>query len=133
MANILLVSEAKSFILTSLVRQLEEQWYTVIQVGNNTNEVQKVKEEIQAVLICGEEGVTIKMEILVYLKDKVIEEDIPVFILGDSEQIAAVESVIPKQFIKKQFLRPINVKETTEEIDEYLKQDASHLKKKYWS
>lgn len=130
MANILLVSEAKSFILTSLVRQLEEQWYTVIQVGNNTNEVQKVKEEIQAVLICGEEGVTIKMEILVYLKDKTIEEDIPVFILGDSEQIAAVESVIPKQFIKKQFLRPINVKEAAEEIDEYLKQDASHLKKK---
>lgn len=71
-----------------------------------------------------------EMKLLVFLRDKAIEEDIPIFILGDSEQMEEIEGVIPKQFIKMQFLRPINVKEVVEKVDEYLRQDASYLKKK---
>lgn len=130
MANILVVSTAKSFILTSLENQLKEQEYQIMQAGNDPSEIERIKEKMQAVLIYAEENSVIEMKMLVYLKDRAIEEEIPFFILGDSDQIAAVEAVIPKQFIKKQFLRPINVKEVAAAIDEYFKYDAIHPKKK---
>lgn len=130
MANILVVSTAKSFIMTSLVNQLKEQDYQILQSGNEPSEVEKMKEEIQAVLIYAEEDLFVDMKMLVYLKDRTIEKELPVFVIGDSEQIAEVEAVIPEQFVKKQFLRPINVKEVAVAIDEYFKQEAAHPKKK---
>lgn len=130
MANILVVSTAKSFILTSLENQLKEQTHEIMQVGNEPSEIERIKEKIQAVLIYAEENLLVDMKMLVYLKDRAIEEEVPFFVLGDSDQITAVEAVIPKQFIKKQFLRPVNVKEVAAAIDEYFKYDAVHPKKK---
>ena len=127
MANVLLVSESKSFMVASLTQQLEEVGHNVIQTINNPNEIGKIKDEIQLVLLYVEELV---VEGLVYLKDKVIEENIPIFVIGDKEQIEEVETVIPKQFIKKNILRPINVKDVVGVIDKYLKEDESHMKKK---
>lgn len=130
MANILLVSENKSFIVSSLVHQLEEQQHQIMQAGNNPSEIEKIKEEIQAILIYADESTIGEMKLLVYLKDRAIEEDISVLVMGDKEQIEAIEAVFPEQFIKKTFLRPINVKEVGEAIDTYLKDEASQQKKK---
>lgn len=127
MANILLVSESKSFIVSSLMNQLEEQEHNVIQTTNDPSEIGKIKDDLQLVLIYVEELV---MEGLIYLKDKVIEENIPIFVVGDENQIRETEEVIPAQLIKKHFLRPVNVKEVASVIDKYLKEDESRLKKK---
>lgn len=129
MANVLVVSETDSFILTSLIQQLE-QHHRMIQTGSDPSEIKTNKDEIQAILIYAQENLIVEMKMLVYLKDRAIGEDIPVFVLGDSEQILQIEEVIPKQFIKQEFLRPINVKEVADSVDEYLKQDASRQKKK---
>ena len=127
MSNILLVSVSKSFMISSLAKQLEEQGHKIIFTQNDPSDISKIKEEVQMVLIYEEE---LDSEGLIYLKDKVIEESIPVFATGDTNQIAEIEKVIPKQFIIKNFLRPINVKEVVGEIDKYLREDSSQMKKK---
>lgn len=130
MANVLLVSATNSFIMSSLTDQLEERKHHILQAGGNPGEIGKIEEELQAIMIYADEKITQEMKLLVYLKDKIIEDTISVFVLGDTEQIEEIESVIPKQFIKMKFVRPINVKEAVEKIDEYLKDDASRQKKK---
>lgn len=130
MAKIVLISETASFIITSLVQQLAEHEHSILQVGCNIADVEKTGEAPQAFLLCADENLVSEMNLLVYLKDRVIEEDIPVMVMGGRDQIEAVETVIPSQFIKKRFFRPINVKEAAEEIHEYLEQDQSQLKKK---
>ena len=130
MANILLVAENKSFIVNSLVKKLEDCQHRVLHEGSNPSEIGKIKEEINAILLYIDENLVQEMKLFVYLKDKVIEENIPVLIVGDQEQIDAVEEVIPEQFVKKTFLRPINVKEAGEAIDTYLRDEAGQQKKK---
>ncbi len=127
MSNILLVTDSKSFMISSLAKQLEEQGHKIIFSQNDPSDISKIKEELQIVLIYEEE---LDSEGLIYLKDKVIEESIPVFATGDINQIGEIEKVIPKQFIIKNFFRPINVKEVVVEIDKYLKEDSSQMKKK---
>lgn len=127
MANIVVVSEAKSFMVTSLISQLEEQEHKVIHTNYSPSEIGKIKSEVQLMLIYAED---MEMDSMVYLKDKVIEEDFPIFVLGDINQLEAVKEVIPQQFIKKHFMRPINVKDVVNEVDKYLNDDSSHAKKK---
>jgi len=127
MANIVVVSEAKSFMVTSLISQLEEQEHKVFHTNYSPNEIGKIKSEVQLMLIYAED---MEMDSLVYLKDKVIEEDFPIFVLGDINQLEEVKEVIPQQFIKKHFMRPINVKDVVNEVDKYLNDDLSQAKKK---
>lgn len=127
MANVLLVSKTKSFIVNSLMQQLEELDHKVIQTGDSPSEMERVKEELQLILIYVED---LETEGLVYLKDRVIEDNIPIFAIGDEEQINEVCDIVPRQLIKKNFYRPINMKDAVSVIDKYLKEDESHLKKK---
>lgn len=130
MANILLISENKSFIIASLIEQLEGRENKVLQSYNNPSEIDKLEEEINAIIITMDEKLINEMKLLVYLKDKAIEEDIPIFIIGDADQMEQIENVIPKQFIKNEFTRPLNVKEVVSHIDDFLKDDAYLQKKK---
>lgn len=127
MAKILLVSETISFIVTSLKKQLEDMEHEVFLTTNSPSEICKIKDKLQLVILYEEELVA---EGLVFLKDKAIEENTPIFVIGDVNQIKEVETVIPSQFIKKQFLRPINVKDVATVVGKYLKEDESHMKKK---
>lgn len=127
MTNILFVSETKSFTVTSLTKLLEEEGYSVTHTNYNPSNIEKKYKDIRAILLNAEDY---RMEGLVYIKDKVIENEKPILILGDTNQIQDIEDIMPIQFIKKRFLRPINVKEASEEIHRFLQADESHLKKK---
>jgi len=127
MATILFVSDVKSFIVSSLVSQLEERGHKIIETSNDPSEIGKIKEDIHAILLYTEE---LEMDGLVYLKDKAIEESVAIFAMGETNELEEVRAVIPEQFIEKQFLRPINVKDVVEVVDKYLSEDEGHLKKK---
>lgn len=127
MANIVILSESKSFMVTSLISQLEEQEHKVIHSNYSPSEIGKIKSEVQLMLIYAED---MEMDSMVYLKDKVIEEDFPIFVLGDINQLEEVKSVIPSQFIKMHFSRPINVKDVVNAVDKYMCADLLQPKKK---
>ena len=91
MANILLVSESKSFIISSVIEQLEGHRHKLLQPGNNPSEIGKIKEELNGILMIVDEKLMKEMKLLVYLKDRAIEEDIPFFLLGDSEKLVEIE------------------------------------------
>ncbi len=127
MANIVVLSESKSFMVASLISQLEEQGYQVMHVGYSLSEIWQIKQDIQLMLIYVED---IEMDTMVYLKDKVIEEDFPIFVLGDNNQLEEVKEVIPSQYIKMHFTRPINVKDVVNAVDKCMYADMIQPKKK---
>ena len=127
MANVLIVSHTKSFMMSSLVSQLEMKKHKVFYAIDTPNAIGNIKEEICLVLLNAEE---IDMEGLIYLKDKTIEENIPIFVIGDINELSEVKRVIPEQFVKKEFLRPINLKDIVDVADKYIKHEGSNLKKK---
>ncbi len=67
---------------------------------------------------------------LTYLKDKAVDEDIPIFVTGDAEEIKQVMKTIPIHLIQKEFYRPINVNEVAESIESYLETFGKQNKKK---
>lgn len=128
--NILVFSEVRSYLYIAMEEQLKGLGYNVINVGGNVNDINAIKEDITAVLMYTDEEMIKKQQALVFLRDKIVEEDIPVFAVGDVNELADVRALVPKQLLKKEFQRPIDVKEVVSTLDEYVKVNGKHTKKK---
>ncbi|MDD6811158.1 MAG: response regulator [Lachnospiraceae bacterium] len=128
--NILLISDSTSYIITSIAQQLEELKYHVFKVDSDADKLSKIKDSLSAAIIYVEDVLLEDIQALVYIKDRAIEEDIPLYLIGDSAQIAEVENTIPKDIIVQKFLRPVNVKEIVSALDTFIKKEGKHNKKK---
>ncbi|NLL78785.1 MAG: response regulator [Clostridiales bacterium] len=129
MQNVILVMNTQSYIINSVKTQLEEK-YQVMQMGADIEELRKVKENISAILIYAEETLMENQQFLVYLKDRCIEADTPIFVLGDMDDIKGIEAVLPKHLLQRIFERPIDVKEVVREVDNYVQTYGNDNKKK---
>lgn len=130
MQNVLIVSEAQSYLLSSLQSKLEEMGCKVTSTHADPDVVSKIDENIDLMFIFVDEAILEKHHGLIYLKDKAIEEDIPIFVTGDSQELKVIENDIPAHIIQKEIPRPINVNEAAEEIFSYMKNFGKHNKRK---
>ena len=130
MQNILIVSEVQSYLLVSLQEKLAEVNCKVMNVQANPDLLSKIKEELDMIFIFGTEDLLNQRQGLTYLKDKALEDDVPIFVSGDPQELLEIQKDIPLHLIQKEFPRPINVSEVAEAIDSYLKTFGKQNKKK---
>ncbi len=130
MHNIIVFSEGRSYLNIAMEEQLKELEYNVITVGPNVDEINSIKEDISAVLMYTDEDMMKKQQPLVFLRDKIVEENISVFVIGDVNELTEIRKLIPRGQLKKEFQRPIDVKEVVSDMDEYIKANGKHTRKK---
>ena len=130
MFNILIVSEAQSYLLVSLKSRLEEAGCKVMNGRANPDELSKMKEAVDLIFIFTDEELVENHQGLTYLKDKAVEDDIPMFVTGDVQEIKEIMKTIPMHLIQKEFPRPINVGEVADAIQSYLTTFGKQNKKK---
>ncbi|MBQ6845470.1 MAG: response regulator [Agathobacter sp.] len=130
MHNILVFTEVHGYLNIAMEEQLKELRYNLINVGTSVNDINDVKEDITAILLYADVDLMKKQQSLIFLRDKAVEDDIPFFIIGDVNELAELRGMIPKQLLKKEYQRPIDVKLVVSELDEYIKTYGNHTKKK---
>lgn len=130
MHNILIFTEVRGYLNISMEEQLKELQYNIINVGTSVNDINEIKEDITAILVYADADLLKKQQSVIFLRDKAIEDDVPFFIIGDVNELAELRGLIPKQLIKKEYQRPIDVKVVVSELDEYIKTYGNHTKKK---
>lgn len=130
MQNIMIISEVQSYLIVSLKERFEEAEYNVITVRADIDIISKNTEPISIIILYTDEKLGEQQQALNYIKDKAAEEDIPVFAIGDSNEIQSVEKMIPKHLIREEFLRPINLAEVVESILNYEQKFGKQNKKK---
>ena len=130
MHNILIFSEIRSYLTISLEEQLKELNYKVINVGTGINEINDIKENIAAILMYLDEELLRKQQSLIFLRDKALEKDTPVFVIGDINDLSEIRGVIPQKLLKKEFQRPVDVKAVANQVNEYIELYGNHNKKK---
>lgn len=126
--NILVVMEKNSFFARSMEEQLKELQYNVTVAELDIQQLSEAKESYEAVLLYMESDIKEKSQEVVYLRDKAVEEDTPVFYMGDDME--ALQEIMPSHILQKAFQRPIDVKLAAKSMDEYIKKCGKHIKKK---
>lgn len=130
MQNILVFAENRSYLSISMEEQLAERGYHIINVGTNINEINAVREELAAIILYADSELLKKQQALVFLRDKAMEHDTPFFVIGDINELSEIRDIIPLGLIRKEFQRPINVKDVVGEVAEYICYHGNQNKKK---
>jgi len=130
MHNVLVFTEVRGYLNISMEEQLKELGYHIINVGTSVNDINSIKEDITAILVYADTDLMKKQQSIIFLRDKALENDIPFFIIGDVNELSEFRSLIPKQLLKKEYQRPIDIKVVVSELDEYIKTFGNHTKKK---
>lgn len=128
MQNILVVMEKSSFLPMSMIEQLKELEYNTVSAGLDIQELSKLKDTYEVVLLFMESDGEEKSKELVYLRDKALEENSPIFYVGEDTPI--MREILPKHILQEIFERPIDVKASAKKIDEFIKENGKHVKKK---
>ena len=128
MQNIMVVTEKNGFIARAMAEQLKELEYNVFSTELDVQLLAKLNDTYEAIVLYIEGDIEEKTQELVYLRDRAVEEELPVFYIGVN--VSALQSIIPAHMLKEVFQRPIDVKIVSKEIDKYIKNHGKHMKKK---
>ncbi len=126
--RIILISGGKSFIVSSIAKELKEADFEVIQATPDVTEIERIENKPSVYLIYVDE-VDKMAEFFVYLRDKIVEDDISVSIIGAPDEIESIRT-IAKDRIAAVFERPVNVKELASQMIQVLEKEDVRLQKK---
>ena len=111
----LVISPDKSYLIMSLVRKIEQKQIRAVRVDSDIDAISAKKEKVAAFIIYADTEM-VSEEVLVYVRDKADEEDIPIILIGDDYFIAKIGETINGHLVDSIYRHPINV----DEIAEYM-------------
>ena len=126
--EVLIVTEKSGFLSRAIAEQLKEYGYLVTLTELDVQKLSQLGNNFEAVLLYMESDVKGYTQELVYLRDKAVEEDLPVFYIG--EDVVSLQEIMQEHILREVFERPIDVKVSAKKIDDYIKSNGKHVKKK---
>lgn len=130
MQNILVVAELRSYFTISLEEQFKNAGFRVLSYGADISKMNMIQSQINGILIYADETLLKNKQVFIYIRDRALEENIPIFVIGDSNEIASIRCLISGNFIKREFMRPIDMKQVVSEVEEYIELYGNDKKKK---
>ncbi len=127
--RVLLVGGGKSFMVTSIAKELREDGFEVIQAAPDVTEIEHIENRPLVYLIYVDD-LDEMIDFFVYLRDKVVEDDISVSIIGSPDEIEKIYNTTTKDKISAVFERPVNVKELGRKMLQVVENEEVRLQKK---
>ena len=127
--RLVLVGDSKSFMVSSIAKELTDNGFDVIQASCNVNVLDGITNRPSVCLVYIDEFGEMK-DLFVYLKDSTLEGDISLSVIGSQNDIDSVKSLMPNTPLAASFLRPINVKEMALQMDKVLQAEDERLQNK---
>ena len=129
MHKIVLVSKTSSYFNMTIGSKLKEE-YEIIEVKADTDELNQIPAEVSAWLIFLDKEMLDAKQELIFMRDKALDDEVPVFLIGDMEEITEAKKCLTGCLLQEEFARPIDVNDIVKTVDEYIKKNGNHLKKK---
>ncbi|MDR1706080.1 MAG: response regulator [Clostridiales bacterium] len=130
MQNVMIVTEVKSFFPLSIKEKLLNLNYTIHIVSADTDAINGVAAPLSAVIIYADDKLVRESLSLNFLKDRAIAEDVPIFVIGELDELKSIKNVIPKEHIHKEFLRPVSINDLAETVHTSIRQFSQDIRKK---
>ena len=130
MAKIIIVSRTENFLMKSLQSQLTSVGIESTLVKPNMNAVSSIGKGYAGILLYLDEEMVEEQQTIIYLRDQAVEDDLPLILVDDDDNIGKVETLIPKHLTSMRYSRPLNVQDIARDVKEHIDIHGSHTKKK---
>ncbi|SCX75474.1 Response regulator receiver domain-containing protein [Pseudobutyrivibrio sp. AR14] len=127
--RIVLVGDPKSFMVGSIVKELRDREFEVLQASGNVDEIENLENKPSVYLVYIDE-MAVMRDLFIYLKDHSIEEDISLSVVGSKNDLEQVKEIMPNFRLAETFMRPINVKDMAEKMGWIVEAEDERLQKK---
>ena len=115
--KVLLIHKGKSFMLNTIVKNLVDDGYEVVEAAPEMEEIAVYKGETELILMYLGDYVDDAAGTLVYLKDICTEEDKLLVLVGTATEIETVNKSIPAALVAATVERPFDMKKLVEQLD----------------
>lgn len=110
--SILFVTEGKNYLDESIRDNLSENGFKVIQSRAEKEVLEKATERaVVAMFLFVEDKILNASNKLEAIKDCALQEDIPIFLLGQKEDVIKAQTILPPHTVTESYIRPIDIKE----------------------
>ena len=121
--RLVLIGDSKSFMVGSIVKELADRGFDVVQASGNVNEIERIENRPSVFLVYIDEMATMQ-DLFVYLKDHSVEGDIALSVIGSKNDLETVDEIMPNFRLAEKFMRPINVKEMADKLELVVEAEA---------
>jgi len=128
--KILIVANAHGMMVNSFINHLQDADYITHLADGNIKNINHIKDSFNAVFIFADDNLVVDHQVQIYLRDRCVEEDMPLFLIGEQSELEEIANNIHKNSITKEFLRPVNIAEVAAEVDEFMQDHSKKNKKK---
>ncbi len=128
--NITAIYLTQGFLFKSIEKYLVSDGITVNGIKAGTGKLDGIGRETDAILMFADGEVKDWRDTIVMTKDRALDLDIPMFVIQGDMDIEDLNSTFPINTITHMFLRPVNVREASMQIIEYISSHGRRTKKK---
>lgn len=107
--EVLLIGDTKSFMVTAIQNGLKREGFVVDRIANSLSSISGVEKAPRMWVLYLDGEVEGMSEALVYCKDKVIEDDVFLYLVGNLEELDIAYKYIPEGQVKGALERPLNI------------------------
>ncbi|MBO6114912.1 MAG: response regulator [Lachnospiraceae bacterium] len=119
-----------SFMINALAANLKNGGYDVIESDFDIKSVVAHEENTDIMILFAGENITVRQNLLVYLKDIVVEKGKLLILIGEKEEIDAISEYIPPHLFCEVIERPLDMNAFIEKIDNIMNEEQAEKRKK---
>lgn len=125
-----IVSSTDGFFTRGIRTKLAEKDIEAVFVGTEIKKIDEVKSQTELFVVCANDQLEQQRESLVYLKD--VTEDLgkKIIVIGNPEELEALEGILPASIILKAFTRPLDMEAFLEYVKYFFKTTTGANRKK---
>ena len=114
--KILIISRGAGFMVDALDTNLKKAGFITDFAEPAVKSIEDGRADCDIVLLMADDYVYNSVDALVYIKDIISDDDIPLCVIGYDQEIAEIKKYIPEDRIHRIFKRPFDAKYVTEEL-----------------
>lgn len=114
--KILIISRGAGFMVDALDTNLKKAGFVTDFAEPAVKSIEDGRADCDIVLLMADDYVYNSVDALVYIKDIISDDDIPLCVIGYDQEIAEIKKYIPEDRIHRIFKRPFDAKYVTEEL-----------------
>ncbi len=108
--TVLIVNNGKSFLIDSILTELETPSITCLCCDYDVKSIESVKDSVDIVILFVGELTSDMVKTLVFIKDICADDSKSLYLAGYENEIAKAKEIVPANLVKKEFFRPFDTK-----------------------
>ena len=128
--TVLLIRNSSTFMVNALVNNLEKNSYNVVEGDYDLKSVLLHEDDVDVMVLFADDEITEKQNLLVYLKDLIVEKGKLLFLIGSKEEIEEISEYIPPHLFCEVVERPLDMNLFVEKIDNVMNEEQIEKRKK---